>query len=559
MSAVSSQSSLLSSLYGGDSSAAVTLTLVFSKWQWFRWNPGEPFDWAEVTYMNKHREILRLIMTTEYTNGRIGKMTGAATNTVRRYRHIVNQSGLSWLAVDALDDTSIEHLLQTKRFRIERKAIPDWSEIHRELKLPNVTLTLLWEEYRLANPDNAYSYSQFTHYLRLYVNGLDITMRQTHKAGESVFVDFAGTTIPYSDLAAEQMLQAQVFIGVLGASNYTFVFAVRSQSTADWIECHNRMYRFFGGVPQIVVPDNLKAAVIKPGSSPELNRTYLEQAKHYRVIIVPARVRRPQDKAKAENGVLFVSRWIIARLRKRKFFSIDEINAAISELLRELNERPFKKLPGNRRSQFEQVDKPHLQPLPAEPFEYAEWTSARKLGPDYHFPTHNHYYSVPHELVGERVEARVTGSTVELFCRGKRVASHVRSRVIGGHTTDKAHQPKAHRHYAELSAESLLDWARPIGEAALAVIQYQFDSRPHELLGIRPCVSLKKLAEDYGHGEFEAACRRALRIKSPTVDSIRSILRRGLADSEENPIPVQINLPLHVNVRGPDYYSNGGL
>ncbi|MDH5648560.1 MAG: IS21 family transposase [Gammaproteobacteria bacterium] len=507
--------------------------------------------------MNKHRECLRLIMTTHRTNGEIAKLIGVSTNTVRRYRLIIEKTNLSWTAVNDLDDTAIEFLLKTKRFRIETKHVPDWASVHRELQLPHVTLQLLWEEYRLSFPDNTYSYSQFTHYYRQFVRKLDVTMRQTHRAGECVFVDFAGSTIPYINLETGEELRAQIFVGVLGASNYTFAYAVRSQSTPDWIDAHNRMYRFFGGVPQVVVPDNLKAAVICPGNEPVFNRTYLEQSKHYRIIIVPARVRKPKDKSKAEGGVLLVSRWVTARLRHRKFFSIEEINAVISGLLRELNERPFKRLPDNRHVRFEQLDKPLLQPLPGQMFEYAEWTSTRKIGPDYHFCAHNHHYSVPHELVGEQVEARVTGTTVELFCRGRRIATHVRSREIGGHTTTKDHQPQAHRHYAELSAETLLEWAKPIGEASVAAVQHQFDSRPYEMLGIGPCVSLKKLAKDYGHDQFEAACKRAQRIGSLTVKSIRSILQRGLTDADENPIPIQVNLPLHDNVRGPAYYSNG--
>jgi len=508
--------------------------------------------------MNKHRETLRLLLTTHFGNRKIGRIVRLAHNTVGKYREIVSKLPLDWSAIEEMDDAEIEGMLVSKRFRVESKRMPDWSAIHREMQYPHVTLQLLWEEYRMANPGNAYAYSQFTHYYREYVGKLDLSMRQDHRAGECVFVDFAGRTVPYTDAGTGEVNKAQIFVGVLGCSNYTFVYAVRSQSLPDWIEAHNRMYQFFGGSPQIAVPDNLKSAVICPGREPELNRTYLEQAKHYQVVIIPARVRRPQDKAKAENGVLLASRWILARLRHRKFFSIDDINAAIAELLRRLNDRPFKRLPGSRRSRFEELDKPLLRPLPRETFEYAEWTSSHKIGPDYHMRVRDHYYSVPHALVGAHVEARVTNNVVELYHKGKRVASHPRSHEIGGHTTNSTHQPSAHRHYSEQTPELIIKWARAIGPAAEAVIKHQFDSRPHALLGIRYCAPLQRLAKEYGAERFEAACQRAQLIGSLTTKSIRSILQRRLDTQSDSPTPVQINLPLHDNVRGSGYYANGG-
>lgn len=506
--------------------------------------------------MNKHRETLRFILTTHFGNRKIGRCVQLSHNTVGRYREIVGKLPLDWAAIDEMDDAEIEGLLKTKRFRIESKHMPDWAYIHHEMQYPHMTLQLMWEEYSIVNPGNAYAYSQFTHYYREYVGKIDISMRQDHRAGECVFVDFAGRTVPYME--SGEVKRAQVFVGTLGCSNYSFVYAVRSQSLPDWIEAHNRMYQFFGGTPQIVVPDNLKAAVISAGRDTELNRTYLEQSKHYQVVIIPARVRRPKDKAKAELSVLLASRWILARLRHRTFFSVEEINAAIADLLRQLNDRPFKRLPGSRRSRFEELDKPLLRPLPREPFEFAEWTTAHKIGPDYHMRVRDHYYSVPHELVSAHVEARVTNNVVELFHKGKRVASHQRSLEIGGHTTNSAHQPKAHRHYAEQTPELIMKWARSIGPSTEAVIQHQFDSKPHALLGIRYCVPLQRLAKEYGAERFEAACQRAQLIGSLTTKSIRSILQRRLDGQSDTHIPIQVNLPLHDNVRGSGYYANGG-
>lgn len=508
--------------------------------------------------MNKQREVLRHILLSDMSDRMIGRILRMSHNTVKRYRHIIAHLRLDWDAIDKMDDTEVEAILQSKRCRIESKRMPDFSEIHRELQDKHVTLQLLWEDYRLANPGRAYAYSQFTHYYRNYVGKLDITMRQNHRAGEIVFVDFAGRTIPYTNIETGKIINAQVFVGVLGASNYTFVCAVSSQSTLDWIHAHNQMFLYFGGIPQIVEPDNLKAAVIKPGNVPELNRTYLEMAKHYGIVIVPSRVRRPQDKSKAEIGVQIASRWIMAKLRHQKFFSIEEINGAISELLHKLNERPFKRLPGCRRSRFEELDKPLLKIHPGKSFEYSEWTSARKISADYHMPVRDHYYSVPHGLVGARVEARVTKNTVEIFNLGKRVASHVRSHEIGGHTTLPEHQPKAHRFYAEQTPERLLEWGKSIGTAAALAVQFQFDSRPHALLGIKACSTLRRLAKDYGSEHFEAACKRAESIGSLTVKSIRSILRRGLTELTDEHAPIQVNLPLHSNVRGSSYYTDGG-
>lgn len=508
--------------------------------------------------MNKQREALRLEQTTTLSMRMIGRKLGMSHNTVRRYRDAVINQGVDWDTLKNMSDSEIESLLKSKRCRVDTKRLPDWFYVHNEMQKMHVTLQLLWEDYRLIEPETAYGYSQFAYYYKKHVGKLDRSMRQTHRAGEIVFVDFAGRTIPYIDANTGEACKAQVFVGVLGCSNYTFVCAIPSQKIRDWIDAHNRMYQFFGGVPQVVVPDNLKSAVIKAGSEPILNRTYLEQSKHYGLVILPARVRKPQDKSKAEGGVLLASRWIMAKLRHHQFFSIEEINEAIAELLWQLNERPFKRLPGCRRSRFEELDKPLLSPLPGTPFEYAQWTAPSKIGPDYHMHIMGHYYSVPEVLVGERVDARVSDNTVEIFYQGKRVASHLRSDEVGGHTTLPEHQPKAHRLYAQQSPERFIEWAKSIGAAAEAVIQHQFDGKPHPLLGLKACTSLKRLAKDYGQERFESACRRGQMIGSLTVKSIRSILQRGLCELTDEHVPVQAHLPFHKNVRGADYYLNGG-
>ncbi|MCU7853313.1 MAG: IS21 family transposase [Candidatus Thiodiazotropha sp. (ex Monitilora ramsayi)] len=508
--------------------------------------------------MNKQKEALRLITTTDMSNRMIGRSLHLSHNTIRRYRGCLKLSKLNWEFIKDLDDSQIEDLLQSNSHRVQSKIMPDWAAVHREMQYRGVTLQLLWEEYRLANPKHSYAYSQFTHYYRQYLGKIDLTMRQDHRAGECTYVDFAGRTIPYTDLESGEEKNAQIFVGVIACSNYPFVCAVKSQALPHWIEAHNRMFEFFGGTTQVIIPDNLKSAVTRAGREPEINRTYLDLAKHYEVVIIPARVRRPKDKAKAELTVKLVYRWILARLRHQKFFSIEEINAAMAELLKLFIERPFKRLPGSRRSRFEELDKPLLRPLPAEPFEFSEWTSPQKLRPDYHVCVRDHYYSVPHALVGSRIEARVTAKIVELFHKGRRVACHHRSHEIGAHTTNPDHQPIAHRRYAEQKPKLIKKWAKSIGPSTEAVIQHQFESRPHALLAIRASASLQRLAKDYGNDRFEAACNRAVQIDSPTVKSVRSILQRGLDAQRDESLSIQVNLPFHNNLRGAEYYADGG-
>jgi len=506
--------------------------------------------------MNKVREILRLLLTTTLSSRRISRAVGGCShNTIRRYHKIAKRNDFTWPDVEKLDDAELEVLIKTKRYRVTTKSMPDWSYIHRRMQYKFMTLRLLWEEYRMPDPDNSYGYSQFTVLYNRYRKKLDLSMRQRHRAGERVFVDYAGQTIPYVDSETGKTAYAQIFVGVLGCSNYTFAFASRSQGKFDWIDAHIRMLNFFGGVPEMIIPDNLKSAVTKAGKDLVLNRTYAEMARHYGCVIFPARVRKPQDKSKAELGVLIVSRWILARIRERKFFSVDEINIAIYEMLEMLNERPFKKLPGCRRSRFLDMDKPQLSPLPAEPFEYAEWIAERKVSSDYHMSVDNHYYSVPYELVSYKVETRVTKNSIDFIHRGRRVAAHPRSYVEGGNTTIPAHQPKEHRAYAELTPEKLIEWAEEVGQSALAAVQYQFESRPHALMGLSACSSLQKLAKEYGNEKFEAACHRAERIGSLSMTSIKSILKRRLVDFSDDQMPIQTNLPFHQNVRGSDYYN----
>lgn len=509
---------------------------------------------------SKMREGIRLAVTAPtWSHRKAAQHARVAPGTIRKYRKRAKMLGLAWSDIQTMDDAALEAAFLTSKRRLSDKRLPDWAWVHEQMQAKYQTLLELWEEYRRTNPDDAYSYSQFTYHYRYYVVKLDLTMRQVHYAGECVFVDYAGTTIPWIDEKTGQTRYAEVFVAVLGCSNYTFVWASRSQKLEDWIEAHNRMLIFFGGVPQVIVPDNLKAAVTRAGSLPELNRTYLEFSRHYECVISPARVRKAQDKAKAEAGVLFVTRWITMALRRRRFFSLPEINNAIAELLAKLNDRSFKRLPGSRRSRFEQLDKPVLRPLPDRPFQFAEWVAEQKVGPDYHVYVRNHAYSVPHRLVGEKVEARVSARTVELFHRNRRVAAHMRSDMSGEHTTDPNHRPAKHQAYAAQTRERFDTWARRLGASSRAAVDAQFDDKPDYSISARKaCSQLQQLARMYGDERFEAACVRAGSINSLTVKSIRSILQRRLDEATPEDAPSQAQLPLHHNVRGPEYYQLGG-
>ena len=504
--------------------------------------------------MNKILEALRLKSAGELTDRRIADVVSVSPTTVARYWDIFKQKGYVLTELEQLTYEELDSRFNQTRRRLIKKRIPDYAYIHRMMKRKHQTLERLWEDYCLAGKNDAVSYSTFTEGYRKFAVKIDLVMRQTHRAGECVFVDFAGTTVPWIDPETDEQHRAQVFVAVMGCSNYTFMFAVPDQKLPSWITAHAELYAFLGGVPALVVPDNLRSAVTKPGREVVLNRTYSEQGRHYDTVIMPARPNQPRDKAPVEAGVRFVSRWILVALAGRTYASVDEINADFRQMLPRLNERPFKKLPGSRKSWFEELDKPALKPLPPGRFEYAEWVAAQKVPNDYHVPVGRHYYSVPCALVQTYVEARVTARNVEFYQGGKRVATHAISTVLGGHTTLPEHQPPAHRHYAEQTPAKFREWAEGIGPAALAVVKQQFVDKPHTLVGLRACSTLKNLARNYGPERFEAACRRAEDIGSLTTKSVRSILQRGLDSKETDKSHLEVNLPVHQNIRGRDYY-----
>ena len=505
--------------------------------------------------MRKIVEVLRLKHECRLKHRRIALSVGVSRSTVCDYLNRAQAAGLSWPLPASMTEAEVEQLLfpPVPSVGSALRPPPDWALMHQELRRKGMTLMLLWQEYKAAHPDGL-RYSWFCQSYRLWSGKLDLVMRQEHRAGEKLFVDYAGQTVPLTERATGEIRQAQIFVAVLGASNYTYAEATLTQALADWIGSHVRAFEFLGGVPEVVVPDNLKSAVTRACRyDPDLNPTYREFARHYQVAIVPARVARPRDKAKVEAGVLLVERWILARLRHRQFFSLAELNAAIAELLTELNRRAFKKLPGSRASQFAAIDQPALRGLPAIAYQYAEWSRVR-VHIDYHVEIARRYYSTPYALVGRELEVRLTERTVELFQRGERVASHARLRGQTRYSTQTEHMPVSHREFAQWTPDRLIRWAQSIGVTTAALIARILDARRHPQQGFRAALGILRLSKPYGEARLEAACTRALAIGATNYRSVESILKNRL---DMNPLPEQSSatLPLfHDNIRGPDYY-----
>jgi transposase len=512
--------------------------------------------------MRQVREVLRLKWACGLSDRKIAQSLRISRPTVAEYVRRAQATGLSWPLPVTLDETTLEQQLFATAHRTPavRRPTPDWATVHRELKRKGVTLFLLWQEYKATTPEGL-QYSQFCAAYRQWAATLDLVMRQSHQAGEKLFVDYAGQTMPVVHPLTGEVHAASIFIAVLGASNYTFAEATWSQSLPDWIGSHVRAFETLGGVPQIIVPDNLKAAVSRGHRyEPILNRTYADLAQHYGVAVVPARAARPRDKAKVEVGVQVVERWILARLRHHTFFSLTALNTAITDLRGDLNRRPFKKLPGSRQSVFESLDRPALRPLPAQPYEYAEWKLVR-VNIDYHVEVDGHYYSVPYALIKQQLDVRLSAHVVEIFHKSTRVASHQRSPQKGRHSTVAAHMPTAHRHYAAWTPPRLIRWAAQTGEATAQVVETILTSRPHPQQGFRSCLGIMRLGKRYGDGRLEAACRRAIVIGACSYKSIESILKHDL---DRQPLPHQPAAAptiTHVNIRGPKYYhaSRGEL
>ena len=508
--------------------------------------------------MSKIRQALQLLAGDAGLSMRqVGAALGISKTTVSDIAMYARDAGLDWPAAARLSDDELQaRLYPPARPRSSTRVEPDYALLHQELKRPGVTLQLLWEEHRAQAGEAAYRYSAFCQKYRDWARGLKRSMRQVHPAGERLFVDYAGQTVPVVDGITGEIRAAQVFVAVLGASNYTFACATPRQTAADWVGSIIAALTWFGGVPRLLVPDQPRALIANPDTyEPVTARLMQELAEHYGVAVLPARPGRPQDKAKVEVGVQVVERWILARLRNRRFFELAEVNAAIATLLDALNERPFRKLPGCRRSAFETIDAPALRPLPAEPMVIAQFKAA-KVNIDYHVAFEGHYYSVPQQYVGQTVELRITASSVEVLLRRQRIAAHARSAHVGGYSTVAAHMPVRHRAHAQWSPSRLIGWGGRVGVATAGFVSELMRRRPHPEQGYRACLGLMRLQRQYGDERLEAACARALAIGSHSYASVSSILQRGLdrvqTHGADGDAPA---MPAHDNVRGPGYYD----
>lgn len=509
--------------------------------------------------MRKIREILRLYHEAGLKRRAIALALNIGYGTVVNYLNRAQQAQVGWPLPADLDERDLARML----FPSQQSTGPrqfaelDYLAIQRELKHKYVTKLLVWQEYRQRHPDNGYSYAQFCHRYKVWLEQQKRSMRQNHKAGEKLFVDYCGPTVPIVNPETGECRDAAIFVAALGATNYTFATASWSQKQSDWIAAHVKAFEYFGGVPQLIVPDNLKSAVRKTHRyTPDLNPAYQQMASYYQTAIVPARPYKPKDKAKAEVAVQIVERWILARLRHHTFFTLAELNQAIERLLVELNQRPFKKLPGCRKSQFEQIDKPALKPLPAHPYQYVDIKLAR-VHIDYHVEYDKHYYSVPHHLVKQQVEVQADSNLIRIYAHGKRVASHPRSARKGGHSTCTEHMPHAHRAMSEWSPERFLKWAGEIGDATQQVVQCILNQKQHQEQAYRQILALLGNAKKCGRDRLNNACIRALNIRSPNRRSVQSILDNGLdklALEPQREAQDDLFLDAHDNIRGAKYY-----
>jgi transposase len=510
--------------------------------------------------MRKIKEILRLRHEAGLSYRGIAQALNLGYGTVVDYLKRATLAGLGWPLPVEMDERELGRLLFPTQPRTgqRRFAEPDYAATHQELKRKGVTLQLLWQEYRQQHTDDGYSYAQFCHRYQVWLGGQQRSMRQSHRAGEKLFVDYCGPTMAVVNPDTGELRQAQIFVAVLGASNYTFACASWSQKQADWCQAHAHAFTFFGGVPEIVVPDNLKSAVRKTHRyEPDINPSYQQLATHYQTAIIPARPYKPKDKAKAEVAVQIVERWIMARLRHQSFFTLASLNQAIRGLLDDLNQRPFKKLPGTRLSQFEQLDKPALRPLPTQPYHYTEIKQAR-VHIDYHIEYDKHYYSVPHHMVKQTVEVQASDNTIAIYSHGQRIACHPRSNRQGAHSTCAEHMPRSHRAMQDWSPERFLNWADEIGTATQDVVQHLLQKKRHQEQNYRSILALLGLAKKYDRERLNKACARALAINSPTRHSVESILKQGLdlitLETTGSTAQEELNLDHHENLRGEDYY-----
>jgi transposase len=508
--------------------------------------------------MRKISEVLRLRFELGVGQRAIARACSISQSTVHEYLNRAAAAGVVWPLGEEWDEQRVEQALFGERQVVKRlpeQVLPDFPALHSQLQQhPHLTLQLAWEEYRQVHPEG-YGYSRFCELYQRWRGKQDVVLRQVHQPGEKGFVDWAGATIPVHDPVTGEIGPASLFVMVLGASSYTYVEATRDQQLAAWINAHIHAFEYFSGVPRLLIPDNLRTGVSRACRyDPDLNPTYQEFAMHYAVGVVPARPYRARDKAKVEVGVQVAERWIIAALRHQKFFRLADLNQAIRELLERLNQRPFRKREGSRASVFAAVERNALRPLPAEPFDMSQWSYAR-VNIDYHIAFDANFYSVPYTLVQERVEVRATPTTIEIFHKGQRVASHVRGRGREQAFTQREHRPKSHQAHLEWTPSRMVNWAEQIGPHTAKLFEQILAEKPHPEMGYRSCLGIIRLAEQYSSTRMEAAADRAIRTGACRFKSVKSILKNSL-DLQPLPEPSPSPLPpAHDNIRGAEYFE----
>lgn len=504
--------------------------------------------------MIKIREIARLYLELNLGIRAIARSCNISTSTASIYVDRIKNLGATYKDISVLDDDALYELICPEEENKIKRIQPDFDYIFHELKKKHVTLQLLYEEYKRDNPDG-YKRSQFYNLYRRWLKTKDPVMRFNHKPGERMFVDFSGEKPHYCDPTTGHRAEVELFVSVLGASSYTFAYAVPDQTKESLVKANVKALEYYGGSPLYIVPDNLKASVTKPCYyDPEINKAFLAMASHYNMAVMPTRVRRPKDKAKVESAVLQVERRIIAVLRNRTFLSIYELNEAILEEVNKLNRRPLSGMDKSRYDLFMEIEKEALRPLPVERFEMASWKKA-KVHIDYHVQVEKSYYSVPYTIIGEDVDIRYTDRVVEVYHKNRRVASHMRTYDKGRFITDKLHMPHSHRKYLEWTPERIKSWGEKIGINTKNLIDAVMKNKEHAEHAFRACLGIIRLAKIYPPERVDMACRKALDLGALNYRSVKSLLERKLETTaivtDEKGIT-----PVHDNIRGSIYYGS---
>lgn len=496
------------------------------------------------------KDILRLKYQGGLSHSAIASSLSISKGVVAKYLGLAGAAGLTWTTVAELDEAALERRLLGRDALDERLVEPDFAHVHIELRRKGVTLMLLWAEYRAAHEgQRTWAYTQFCEHYKRFAKSLKRSMRQQRRAGEKLFIDYAGSTLALADGS-----RAQVFVAAMGASSYTYACATADQSMRSWLGAVARALAFYGGCPQLIVPDNPRALVSEACRyEPKLNATVRDFARHYDVSFLPARPYSPRDKASAESSVQVVTRWILARLRHTVLADVHAADAAIAALLPSLNERPFQKLDGSRASFFAALDAPALSALPPQRWQWVSFKTV-KAHIDYHVEVEFHRYSVPHSLVGLELEARLTDALVEVLHRGQRVACHARSTRRGGYTTLDEHMPAAHRAHKQWTPARLIHWGGEVGPSTGAFVTQLLERFRHPEHGYRSCLGLLGLAKRYGPERLEAACAIALGLGATYYRHVRDMLANGRDLLASAPTPAQWVAPEHDNLRGAAYF-----